>query len=71
MADADRDPRTDPERGDILRSRAGLPSVTDFLVVGFDGETVTYVQDGRHVLECSIAEWRRYAKTDEIVRRGP
>lgn len=67
----ERDPRQDPQRGDIVRSRRGLPSVQDFLVVDNDGETVTYVENGRHVLDCSIDEWREWAVTDEIVRVGP
>jgi len=68
---ADRDPRVDPVRNDIVRTTDAMGPI-DFLVVSNDGALVTYVQATTRpfVEECGLHYWREWAATDEIVRRG-
>jgi len=62
-----RDPRENPQEGDVLRNRDGVT----FYVRRREGSTIQYQEYGcGDILEHSLQAWRVDAKNDEIVERG-
>lgn len=65
-----RDPRTDPQPGDVLRSTSP-PQYSVFYVLDRCGDSVAYQEVIGEMLTCTIDEWRANSARDQIIKRGP
>ncbi|MFK2904541.1 hypothetical protein ISP17_11245 [Dyella ginsengisoli] len=64
-----RDPRSDPQPGDVLRSTITPYSV--LYVLDRCGETVVYQEVIGEMLTCTIEDWTANSARDQIIKRGP
>lgn len=64
-----RDPRTDPQPGDVVRSTIAPHSV--FYVIDRCGDSVAYQEVIGEMLTCSIDDWCTNSASDQIIKRGP
>lgn len=64
---SDRDPRTDPMRGDILRSPSGsLWNALSVRTYGYFGDTYIETSEGGWV---ALGEWRQKLKSATVIHR--
>lgn len=64
----ERDPRTDPRPGDVLKNRNSKPMTRTVVKTELGG--VVYVPGRLHYLNLFTAHWQKWAADAEIVRRG-
>lgn len=73
MADSERDPRTDPRPGDVLRGKKWLGGhgATRRFVTRIEAHYVFY-ECGAALWQCfaTRTEWRKWSATAEVVRRA-
>ena len=63
-----RDPRHDPQAGDIVSKDGVRRAVIRFTPASkTDGEAVTYRQGREALADASLASWRRWAKKADVI----